>query len=264
MNSPFPGMDPYLETRWSDVHSRLNIYASDVLNQRLPPGLLARSEERAIVSTDDDDLRDIGPDISVFERGFAEPSFDSGGSVSVAVAEEICLLMAKPDIRQRYLEIRDARSGGRVITVIDFVSPANKRPGDGLTKYQQKQQECREAGVNLVEIDLTRSGNRSLIMPVNRLRLRDRTTYQAWISRATMPEKGWAYRLPLTQRLSAIPIPLRPTDGEVLLDLQPLIDKIYNDGRYAEDIDYSETLHPPLSPKETEWAAKLISAHPPV
>lgn len=35
MKSPFPGMDPYLETRWGDVHSRLNIYASDTLRPAL-------------------------------------------------------------------------------------------------------------------------------------------------------------------------------------------------------------------------------------
>ena len=261
MKSPFPGMDPYLETRWSDVHSRLNIYASDTINPLLPPGLLARSEERAIVASDEVELRDIGPDVSVFERGLAEPTWDSGGA-QTAVAEVICVHLRKREIKQRYLEIRDARSGGRVITVIEFVSPTNKCPGDGLTKYRQKQQECRDADVNLVEIDLTRAGDRSLIMPIDCLKRKDRTTYQAWVSRAGELEKGWACRLPLTQRLPALPIPLRPTDPDVLLELQPLIDQIYEDGRYAEDIDYSEPLRPPLSPAEAEWAAKVLSSQP--
>ncbi len=261
MKSPFPGMDPYLEPRWLDVHSRLNIYASDAINPLLPPGLLARSEERAIVASDEADVRDIGPDVSVFERGLAEPTWDSGG-VQTAVAEAVCVHLPKREIKQRYLEIRDARSDGRVITVIEFVSPTNKYAGDGLTKYRQKQVECRDANVNLVEIDLTRVGDRSLIMPVDRLKRKDRTTYQAWVSRAGELEKGWAYRLPLTQRLPAVPIPLRPTDRDVLLDLQSLIDQIYEKARYAEDIDYSEPLRPPLSPAEAEWAAKLIASQP--
>jgi len=29
MASPFPGMDPYLEQFWRDVHARLIIYAAD-------------------------------------------------------------------------------------------------------------------------------------------------------------------------------------------------------------------------------------------
>ena len=258
MKSPFPGMDPYLESRWVAVHSSLVIYAGDALNRLLPPGLLARPQERAIVASDEMDLRDIGPDVSVFERGLAEPAWDAG-SGATAVAEAVCVYLSKREITQRYLEIRDARSGGRVITVIEFVSPTNKISGDGLAKYQQKQQECRDAGVNLVEIDLTRSGNRTFVMPVDRLKPKDRTTYQAWVSRAGELEKGWAYRLPLTQRLPALPIPLRPTDSDVLLELQPLIDQIYENGRYSEDIDYSDPLRPPLSAAEAQWAQQLLA-----
>ena len=29
MPSPFPGMDPYLESHWRDVHARLIVYISD-------------------------------------------------------------------------------------------------------------------------------------------------------------------------------------------------------------------------------------------
>ena len=261
MKSPFPGMDPYLESRWLGVHSSLNVYAGDALNQRLPPGLLARAEERAIVAGDDQESRYVIPDVSLFERGLAEPSWASGDA-SVGVAESVCVLLKQVEIKQRYLEIRDARSGGRVITVIEFVSPTNKRSGDGLTKYCQKQQECHDGGVNLVEIDLTRAGDRSLIMPIARLKWRDRTTYQAWLSRANDRDRGWAFRLPLTERLPSIPIPLRPTDQDVLLELQPLIDQVYEKGRYSEDIDYSEPLDPPLSPPENEWAVQLLAARP--
>ena len=258
MKSPFPGMDPYLELRWCGVHSSLVVYAGDALNRVLPPGLLARFGERLIVAPYGTELRDLDAQVVVFERGH-EPTWDSGGAAT-AVAEAICVHLPKSEIKQRYLEIRDARSGGRVITVIEFISPTNKRVGDGLTKYLQKQQECRDAEVNLVEIDLTRAGDRSLVMPVNRLKRSDRTTYQVWVSRANELEKGWAYRLRLTQRLPAIPIPLRPTDSDVLLDLQPLIDLLYENGRYSEDIDYSEPLRPPMSPDEAEWMTQLLAA----
>ena len=35
MKSPFPGMDPYLETRWEGVHQTLTIYARDAIQPRL-------------------------------------------------------------------------------------------------------------------------------------------------------------------------------------------------------------------------------------
>ncbi len=258
MKSPFPGMDPYLETRWGDVHSRLNIYASDIISQSLPPGLLARSEERAIVS---DPIggwdRDIYPDVSLFERGLSEPSVVGGG---VDLAESQCLVLPElVEIKQRYLEIRDARSGGQVITVIEFISPSNKQPGDGLDKYLQKQRECIDGDINLVEIDLTRSGSRKLVMPIEKLQPEHLPTYAALVRRAGIRQRVWFYQLPLRKRLGGIPIPLRKTDRDIVLDLQALIDQIYVNGRYGDDLTYRESLHPPLSDDDATWAAPLIA-----
>lgn len=258
MKSPFPGMDPYLESRWSDVHSTLIAAAREAVNRVLPAGLVARIEMRTIIAADDDETREIAPDISVIERDAHSDQRQTLAS-SVAVAEQVCVQIPQWEFKQRYLEIRDAGTGGAVITVIEFVSPTNKRSGPGLRKYRQKQRECREGQVNLVEIDLTRRGKRSLIMPISLLMPQSRTTYQAWVSRATEPEKGWAYCLPLSKRLAAIPIPLRPTDSDVLLDLQPLVDHVYESGRYSVDLDYTEPLEPPLAPADAEWVASLLS-----
>ena len=58
-----------------------------------------------------------------------------------------------------YIEIRE-RGGGRVITVIEFLSLSNKQPGEGQESYRRKQAELREARISLVEIDLLRGGPR--------------------------------------------------------------------------------------------------------
>jgi hypothetical protein len=216
MKSPFPGMDPYLETRWGDVSASLAVYASDALNRELPLGIVSRIGVRVI-------------------------------------AEEY-------EIKQRYLEIREARSEQKVITVIEFVNPANKRGGNGLDQYLKKRTECRDRRINLVEVDLSRKGAPSLIAPTDGGQQTEHTIYQAWVTRGVEPEKTQTYVLPLAQRLPALQIPLRPTEQDVLLDLQPLIDQIYISGRYSEDIDYSKPLDPPLSPAEAEWAATLLAA----
>ena len=65
MKSPFPGMDPFLERHWQDVHSRFMVYASTLLNQQLPQELLARVEASLAVESDDERTRIIYPDISV-------------------------------------------------------------------------------------------------------------------------------------------------------------------------------------------------------
>jgi hypothetical protein len=57
MKSPFPGMDPYLEARWGDVHQRLITYAADQLAPRLPADLRARVEERVFVEMEAEQVR---------------------------------------------------------------------------------------------------------------------------------------------------------------------------------------------------------------
>lgn len=73
MNSPFPGMDPYLEQHWRDVHSRLVTYASDALQALLPADLLARVEERVYVESDEAFRRAIYPYVRVVEHGVRGP-----------------------------------------------------------------------------------------------------------------------------------------------------------------------------------------------
>ena len=40
--NPFPGMNPWLEAHWGDVHTSLTTYACDQLQPQLPAGLRAR------------------------------------------------------------------------------------------------------------------------------------------------------------------------------------------------------------------------------
>ena len=42
MKNPFPGMNPYLQQRWGDFHTRLTVAMSDALNRFLPSDLEAR------------------------------------------------------------------------------------------------------------------------------------------------------------------------------------------------------------------------------
>jgi hypothetical protein len=49
MKSPFPGMDPYLEGRWGDVHTALCIGIRSALQPVLPTGLRARAHEDVLL-----------------------------------------------------------------------------------------------------------------------------------------------------------------------------------------------------------------------
>src|ERR1700730_18292250 len=56
MPSPFPGMDPYLESPviWPDVHHELISDIRAALNPHLRPRYVARVELRVYISDDDD------------------------------------------------------------------------------------------------------------------------------------------------------------------------------------------------------------------
>ena len=237
MKSPFPGMDPYLEAHWLDVHPRLIVETSNQIQGQLGDSLIARIEERLIVEdTDSGVSRRIGPDVRILEHDASEPVTES--LRGVAVADPIVLTVESEPIVQRFLEIVDASTGGRVITVIEFVSPANKTAGDGREKYRQKQSECRCAGVNLVEIDLTRQGLRQLLAHRWCDARQYDSTYQGSIWRAAASYRVELYPLRLADRLPALGVPLRPSDADVVLDLQSLVNSVYSAARYDRTTDY--------------------------
>ncbi len=52
VRSPFPGMDPYLESRWADVHPSLNVYIAESIQRTLPLALRARVVNQLMVLDD--------------------------------------------------------------------------------------------------------------------------------------------------------------------------------------------------------------------
>ncbi|MSR56694.1 MAG: DUF4058 family protein [Planctomycetaceae bacterium] len=258
MKSPFPGMDPYLEQHWGDVHTRMIVYSGDQIRPQLPGDLRVRVEEKIAVQSEGDDSRPDGyfPDVRVVERpGQSVPETVVMGDV--AIAEPILVPRMREPATERSLQILDSRSGNRIVTTIEFLSPANKEDVSGRAAYRKKQRQLESGGVNLVEIDLLRSGEYVLTAPLGAVPLSCRSPYRVAVSRVTHPEFVEMYPIPLRSRLPTIRIPLRPTDRDVSLDLQALIDAAYENGGY-DDTNYRVDPIPPLSPDDAAWAAAIL------
>ena len=257
MENPFPGMNPYLEEHWPDVHHRVITYACDQLAGRLPKDLRARIGEHVFVQSEAGDEHRIYPDVRVVERA----EFTSGGGgtavAEIATEEPVVIEVATEPMRQGYIEIVDAGSGERVITVIEFLSLANKLKGEGRKQYRRKQHDCEQAGVSLVEIDLLREGKRVLAVPESRVPRRARTAYRICVRRGWRSTAVEVYPVPLRQRLPNIRVPLRRTDKDIPLQLQPLIDQAYKNGGY-DDIDYADDPVPALKGDDLNWAEELL------
>jgi hypothetical protein len=256
MKSPFPGMDPYLEQFWREIHAGLIIYARDQLQDKLPPGLRCRVEERVFLSFEGETGRSMYPDVRIMER----PQTHNGGSTltEVALAEPLIFHLDEEPLTETFLEIVDVSSGHKVITVLEILSSSNKFPGPGQEKYQQEQQELKDAKVSLVEIDLLRSGQRIQVVPEYRISPRNRTPYRVCVRRGWEPTKAEFYPLPLQKPLPIIKVPLRQSDPDAALELQPLVEKCYQQGRFDEDIDYRKEPDPPLTADEAAWADNVL------
>lgn len=257
MKSPFPGMDPYLERHWGDVHSSFLVYARNQLNAQLPDDLQARVEESVGVEIDDRMSHTLYPDVRVSGQSERESTEEPRSAPAVAAAEPYVLLLEDEPRTERHLEIVELQGRGRVVTVIEVLSPANKVGIDGRAAYVRRQREYLEAGVNLVEIDLVREGDFVLAAPERRIPSAMRTPYLVCVRRAATSDRAELYSIGLRRALPNIRVPLRPSDRDAVLELQPLIDACYRDGRYHR-IDYRLEPVPRFGEEDSRWIDQLL------
>ncbi len=256
MKSPFPGMDPYLEARWSNVHVLLVSAIAALLKPALPPGLQARPEEEVRIETiAGERMRGFRPDIAVIESGkLVTAAARSQGSA--AVVEPIQIRFHRGPVVLRNIEVVDTRDHNRVVTVIEVLSPWNKLPGQLNRDYVRKLKSIEQGGASWVEIDLLRSSRSHLMVTWSDLPAERRTNYLALTYDATSMNL-LGYPISLRQRLPEILVPLREGDSPVPLNLDAAFERVFADGPF-DDIDYSVPPEPPLAPADAEWAASLI------
>lgn len=143
--------------------------------------------------------------------------------------------------RESYLVIRN-RQDQRVVTVIELLSPANKRPGTGRDVYLEKRSEVLASRTNLIELDFLRGGRRmpmAASLPAG--------DYFALVCRRGRVNAD-VYAWPLAHRLPVIPVPLDREVAEVPLDLQLAFETTFERAAYEDTLQYAEALTPPLSP----------------
>ena len=275
MPSPFPGMDPYLEGHlWPDVHTAL----ATAMRQRLVPLVRPRYTVRLGVyvvedSTPEAEVGIMYPDVEVllgvgtspasgqagsgrrpaspYEEG-ARPSDGTAGPVAPggAPAPLIIPVLSPVEVRLVTVEIRDAVAD-TLVTAIEILSPVNKT-GEGLVNYRRKRQRLYRAGVHLLEVDLIRRGTRPVVHP----RIPP-VPYLVVLTRALAATMAvWPIRL--QDRLPVVPVPLRPPDVDVDLDLQATLATVYETAAYELSVNYQVPPPPPLSDDDARWVAELL------
>lgn len=221
MPSPFPGMDPYLEDEkiWPAFHNQF----IHCLYQILLPGLMDRYRAR------------IGQRHYVTEQAL----FTS---------------VVREEHHEPLIEIRQ-RSDGRLVTLVDAVSPANKTLSDGRGAYLEKRQEGRAASANLVEIDLVLQGLPLLDYSREGLPEWD---FAVTVTRCSQPEKYEIYTSTLAKRLPRFRLPLAADDRDTVVDLQAAFLRSFDQGDFAKQIDYQRDPATRLTDDNRTWIDHLL------
>lgn len=247
MPSPFPGMNPYLEqpSVWHDFQGVLVTLIRLHLARQLVGRYQVRMDENVYVhELDAESRRLIGrPDTHI--AGIPSTVATSGPSATLLAPVQGTIPQGVDLLRERFVEIRDGR-GERLVTVIELLSPTNKRPGVDRLQYLAKRQQYLHSDVNLVEIDLLRGGEP---MPVTGLPPCD---YCVVISIASKRPAADLWPIGLREPLPDIPIPLSEKDPSVIMPLQALLDKAFDGAGYDSTL-YDAYLVPPLSEVDAEW-----------
>ena len=144
MPSPFPGMDPYLESPviWPDVHHGLISGIQAVLNPSLRPRYVARVELRVYISDDDDPGREaLVPDVRVERSPRRKGVRQAKTELAPAVTEPLIVpTLMDEEIEEAFLKILHVESE-ELVTVIEVLSPTNKIRGSrGRASFMAKRE----------------------------------------------------------------------------------------------------------------------------
>jgi hypothetical protein len=221
MPSPFPGMDPYLEEEklWLAFHHQF----VTCLYQILLPGLVDRYRAR------------------IEQRHYL-------------IEQALFTSVVREEHHEELIEIR-RRSDGRLVTLVDVVSPANKTTASGRQAYLDKRQEGKSAGANLVEVDLVLQGQPTLEYSREGLPEWD---YAVTVTRPAQPERYEIYTATLRKKLPRFRLPLAADDRDTVLDLQVAFARCYDQAGFAKHINYQRDPPTALSDDDRRWIDDLL------
>ena len=251
--SPFPGIDPYLESPelWPDAHNGLIASLRDELSPQLRPRYYVALEERTYLE-EPGELIFVGrPDLTVVDRGGPGAEPKRRGSPTVVEVE----VPMGAHVRETFLEVRTADQG-EVVTVVELLSPGNKRSGSGRQIYLDKRDRILSTHTSLVELDLLRGGE-----PMPTVGAPVRSDYRILVSRAHRRPKADLIPFDLRDPVPTFDLPLRRGEPEPTVDLAQLLHALYDRASYDLRIDYGKDPIPPLEADDADWARSLVREH---
>ncbi|MHB1561169.1 MAG: DUF4058 family protein [Isosphaeraceae bacterium] len=258
MRPPFPGMDPWLEDPelWPDVHNSLIVSIRDAIVPLVRPRYFAGVDSRTTVLSGSDQDHIYRPDVKIRTADIKTP--DQPGRLAVAEpantgSYHVVMPMPDDEIEEAFLTIKELPSR-QLVTVLEVLSPTNKKTKRARREYLDKRRELLGSGVNFVEIDLLRSGQ---TMPPQKAELT--SDYRILIFRPRLGRGVHLYGFSYREEIPRIPIPLLPEDPEPSLNLNDILHSAYDRAGYDLAIDYRQPPRPRLREEDQAWAESIIA-----
>jgi hypothetical protein len=247
-------MAPYLEdaSRWADFHPTFIVTLRRHLSRLVSPHFHVDIREQVyLTEPGDEERRRIAPDVFVtIGPSTQAPSASGAVAITTPVVETP---LPESEARQRYLEIRDARTR-EVVAILEVLSPTNKAHGAPRREaFLRKREAVMASGTHWIEIDLLRGGER----PPD---VRRPSDYYALLKRAGVEAQLEVWYFDLRDALPVIAVPLRPPFEDAPLALTSVLDETYADGFYADKLDYAGPVPPRLRPADAAWAEAQVHA----
>ncbi len=249
MPSPFPGMDPYLESyEWMSVHHSLSGQIARQLAPKVRPKYVVRPVERFVIEMFDGfevSHGSIYPDVGIAEMKTmyrVENERQRPLHLATFIPTKI------PHVTIEIKHVVD----GELVTAVEVISPTNKR-GEGYRQYLAKRELILASETHLLEIDLLRMGRR---VPM-RDPLPD-APYFVFLSRAEKRPYLDVWPVQLDEPLPTVPVPLLPDDADVSLDLQLALTTMYDELGFDLSVNYSQPPEIPLEGETAVWATELL------
>ena len=256
--SPFPGMDPYLESPllWSDVHDSLANIFREQLAPPLAPKYVAELDTQIIIEqiVDDDEGSFVKKSGAIPYTTITRPKpvrSTIAGTVIAPAPLRLRIPMAVPT-RVVSVHIRH-RETERLVAVIELLSPINKKAGKEREAYLEKRAAYLNSNTHLIEIDLLRRFPR---MPLQGTL--PKSDYLVVVSNAYERPSCDVWPIQLREPLPVLPIPLIRPDDPVPLDIAQALRTAYQRARYDLRINYHSPPTPRLDKKDVAWAHALI------
>jgi hypothetical protein len=252
-------MDPYLENPayWQGFHNWWIGNLSAVLNKVLPEPYASYTEIRCYIERSQESIR---PGLLLQTKSkFAAKSKRGGAAVADASDLPLHFEVWPIENREAYITIRDVTRKQQVITTIELLSHTNKTArNEGRRLYRQKQDTILSSDSHFIEIDLLRSGQYTVAVPEAVFENEIVRDYLVCLHRAKTGAAFDAWPVGIRDRLPRISVPLEDGVPDVVLDLQAVMDRAYDEGSYLRKTDYTHPAIPPLNLEDQVWANALL------